>query len=252
MNIHDIESMNIHQAKAMSLETVPVKDSFLLYLVDFGGPFGYSSLVFTKGGSYLHYANDYALHHPGKSMEELKDLYVEKANNILFTEEELAAPILNYEEYSRKDYFIRNFLPLCFDHMSIFCYCATEEEKQKRKRELKKYPYYCPPTFSWFRNKEDADRIIRLFETLEQQKDRMKNDFTYNKDAFYREMANHEYHINYYQGDFDVLSAFGTVTWAGEDAPLSRYFDELDFTDVQRKAYFAARRDFLRDAEQWY
>lgn len=252
MNIHDIESLTMEQAKAISLEAVPVKDSFLLYLADFGDPFGYSSLVFTRDGAHICYANDYALHHSRKTRQELREWYIEKANNILFTEEELAGPILNYEEYSRKDYFIRNYLPMCFDHMSIFAYCATEEEERKRNRELKKHPYYCPPAFAWFRNKEDADRINRLFETLEQRKSQLKDDFAYNKDAFYREMANHEYHINYYQGDFDVLSAFGTITWAGEDAPLSKYFDELKFSDVQRKAYFAARKDFLRDAADWY
>ena len=168
---------------------------------------------------------------PVPPSEELKEWYISAANNILFTEEELAGPIRNYEEYTRKDYFVRNYLPLCFDHMSIFAYCATEEA------ELKKRPYYCPPAFSWFRNKEGA------FETLEHRKNQMRNDFAYNKDAFYREMANHEYH---------VLSAFGNITWAGEDAPLIKYFNELDFSETQREAYLAARRDFLRDAADWY
>ena len=46
MNIHDIESLTMEQAKAISLEAVPVKDSFLLYLADLGGAFG-PSLVGT-------------------------------------------------------------------------------------------------------------------------------------------------------------------------------------------------------------
>lgn len=73
----------------------------------------------------------------------------------------------------------------------------------------------------------------------------MADDYDYQKRAFTTEMYNHEYAINW-QADFDTLSAFGNIhTIRGTEDVLESYFDQLDFTEVQRKAYLDAKADYL-------
>lgn len=76
----------------------------------------------------------------------------------------------------------------------------------------------------------------------------MGDNFEYWKSAFKYEMANHEYAINW-QADWDTLSAFGNIQYHGHDEnEVEQYFDELHFTETQRKAYWAARREYMREA----
>ena len=80
------------------------------------------------------------------------------------------------------------------------------------------------------------------------QRDAMGDNFEYWKSAFKYEMANHEYAINW-QADWDTLSAFGNIQYHGHDEnEVEQYFDELHFTETQRKAYWAARREYMREA----
>jgi hypothetical protein len=77
-------------------------------------------------------------------------------------------------------------------------------------------------------------------------------DFAY--EAFYYEMGNHEYHINYYQGDYDVCSCFGNPEWAGEEADGPYYLKQMEYGEETIRAYKDARRQFLKDADEkgWY
>ena len=76
-------------------------------------------------------------------------------------------------------------------------------------------------------------------------------DFAF--DAFYYEMANHEYHINW-EGDWDVLNCFGHIPSSDPDESLGHYFDLCGFEPQTRAAYSKARRQFLLDADSndWY
>ena len=96
--IRDIQAMTEADAAAIALETLNVK-GHVVYLVDFGGYFGYSCLVF-KNGHHIYYANDYELHHKWRkaTQERLREVYVEKLGNILFTPEEIASPLSDYAE----------------------------------------------------------------------------------------------------------------------------------------------------------
>ncbi len=69
-NISTIEALTENEARDLAVEHVILKEHDI-YFVDFGGYFGYSYLVF-KDGHSIHYANDYELHHKGKSKEDLR------------------------------------------------------------------------------------------------------------------------------------------------------------------------------------
>lgn len=55
--IRDIQAMTEADAATIALEKLDIK-GHTVYLVDFGGYFGYSCLVF-KNGHHIYYANDY-------------------------------------------------------------------------------------------------------------------------------------------------------------------------------------------------
>lgn len=79
-------------------------------------------------------------------------------------------------------------------------------------------------------------------------------DYEQAYDAFFYEMGNHEYHINY-EGDWDVLSCFGlkdSVCEYGKD--VDEYMDAMGLSPVTKAAYHDARGDFLRmaDEKDWY
>ena len=71
-NIRDIEALTESGAAAFAEEMEEIK-GHQVYFIDFGGYFGFSALVFADG-QHIYYANDYELHHKGKSREELRAL----------------------------------------------------------------------------------------------------------------------------------------------------------------------------------
>ena len=68
--------------------------------------------------------------------------------------------------------------------------------------------------------------------------------------AFYYEMANHEYHINPYQGDYDVCSCFCQCCWEGEQKTFEEYLTEGGYSEETVKAFRVARKKFLANAEK--
>ena len=246
-NILDIESMTESDAAGISLEALNIK-GHTVYLVDFDGYFGYSCLVF-KNGHHISYANDYALHHAGKGRDELRAFYLEKMDNILFTPEEITAPLADYEEYSRKEYYLRNYYGMQEDHISMFQIWHTKQEEQEYKERTAKM-FFDPVSFAYYNNADFVKKHMELLCKLEAAKDAMSDNFDYWKSAFEYEMNNYEYAINW-QADYDTLSAFGSIRYHGDDEnELEQYFNELHFTDTQRKAYFAARRDYFKKANE--
>lgn len=247
-NIQAIESMTEADAISMALETLHIK-GHTIYMVDFVGYFGYSCLVFLNG-HHIHYANDYELHHAGKTRDELRALYLEKMGSILFTPEEIAAPLADYGEYSRKEYYLRNYYGMQEDYVSMFCILRTEQEKREYEEKTAGM-VFDPISFAYYDDAGFVKQHMGLFGKLEAAKNAMSDNFDYWKSAFEYEMGNHEYAINW-QADYDTLSAFGNIHYRGDDGDeVTKYFDELSFTDTQRKAYFAARRDYLRKADQY-
>ena len=250
-NIKEIESLSEDKAKEMAIETMVIK-SHNIYFVDFKGYFGYSALVF-KNNHQIYHANDYELHWSSLKgeREKLKEQFIKGLNRKLYTEEELGEPIKDYDDYTAKAYYLRNYYILQIDYITAWCIGDKEQEELKKKV---KDMVFNPISFCYV-NKKDVPfckRQAELLCKLETLKDESEKSFDYMKDAFLKEMYNHEYCINW-DADVDTLSAFGNipreVTW-NSDYTLNDLFDALKFTDTQREAYKAARRQYYKEIRE--
>ena len=259
--IADIEALDEDAAFELAEDTTVIKDHDVCF-VDFGGYFGFSALVFCNG-HHIKYANDYELHHRPtqwdedqhkKTHEELRALYEEKLRRTLFTDDELTAPLAEYDEFQRRERFLRDLYPLRVDHLSIFGIdysgaTVTHIKEQSVFDRLKgNYPYYSDISFCYYADKDFRDRQDQLYAALEAAKDGTLENFDYWVDAFKYEMANHEYHINW-QADFDTIGAFAAIPWRGDDADVNKYFDDACFNDVQRRAYLEAYRQYFAELD---
>lgn len=251
-SIRDIEALTEEQAKELSEESMVIKEHNV-YFIDFPGYFGYSACVYING-HHIHYANDYALHHPKKTKEELKQWYIGTLNNKLFTEGELTAPITSYDDYTRKNYFLTNYYPMREDYISAFRINSTDEEEKAFEKSVENM-YYNPVSFSYFKDKEFVQHCIKLHVALQEAKNNTLDNYDYWKSAFVSEMCNHEYAINW-QGDYDVLSVFGNPEWRFEEGKntLDAWFKDCEFNDLQRRAYMDARNEYYRMADEkgWF
>lgn len=88
----------------------------------------------------------------------------------------------------------------------------------------------------------------------------LMKDFEFAKDAIYYEMCNHEYSINYYQRNWDVLNCFGDEELTfyedtyDEYSAIALYMKDLEWEDTTKKAFWAARKQYFKDAEKnnWF
>lgn len=254
-NITNIEAITEDEAVRLAMETMEIKGHDI-YFVDFGGYFKYSMLVFLNG-KHIYYANDYQLHHEWlikekgewEGRKELRKRYIEKANKSLFTEEEFGKPLKNYDEYEKKSYYLHNYYALQTERESAFMICPTDKEKKEFERKVKGWTYD-PIGFCYIPDKAFVEKHVELYKELNKAKENVKDNYEYYKSAFLYEMYNHEYGINW-QADYDVLSAFGRVEWHGEsENALEMYFNDLEFTETQRKAYRAARSQYYANERE--
>ena len=237
----DIISLSQKEAKKMAPEQETIKGYDIFY-VDLKGYFGYSCLVF-YGNRHIYYADDFQLHHNGMDEEELRPYYAEKLARTLFTDEEIGMPLHDYDEYRRKENFLRNFYIQQVDYLSAFRIGSSKEEEASYNRKKAKR-VYDPVSFAYVKDIEFVKKHVMLFEDLLAVKAATAENYEYQKNAFIEEMFNHEYAINW-QADYDTLSAFGQIAYRNDD-DINGYFDELGFNDIQRRAYLDARREYCR------
>ena len=247
MNIREIEAMTREDIEREKLEgPISIKEHDI-YFVDIQPYFGYSAIVFFKDRQ-IHYANDYELHHKyiveEKGKDALREFYLKKYQNILFTDDELKS-VKNYEDYQAKSRYLRDFYPQRAEHETIFCINPTEEETKAFRKKVKGW-YYDDVAFAYFPDKAFVERHRKLYKGLEDAKNVFENSYDYLKEAYLSEMYNHEYGINL-QGDYDVLSAFYDDVPYFEDSLMS-YFKYLKMTDIQIKAYRDARNEYSKNA----
>lgn len=245
--IRDIEVLTEEQAAKMATEAATIK-GHQVYFVDFGGYFGYSALVFADG-HHIKHADDYELHHAGKSRAELREFYLDSLSRKLFTAEDMET-VSDYQDKQAKEYYIRNYYGMRRDHISMF-FCGPDSEREKLRKQTETMIF--SPVFLAYYDKKDADfvksgeKLLSTLEKAEPQKDNPE----YWKGAFLREMFNHEYGINW-QADFDVCSCFGNCSSVENIDDLNALFNACKFSDVQRAAYMAARREYSKKSADLY
>lgn len=247
-NIDEIQCLTEDAARAMALDTMRIK-GHNVYFVDFGGYFGFSAIVFADG-HHIYYANDYELHHRHSNLDRkgLTDRFVKSLNAKLFTEDEIMSPVTTYVEYEQKQYFLHNYYGMRRDHVSVFRINPTPAEEAEFRRGTAGMVYN-PVCFSYCADRAFVERCVKLHIALTKAWTERENDFDAMKSAFLYEMHNHEYAINL-QADWDVLSCFGNPEWAGDGASVEVYFDQLNFTPTQRKAYLEARAEYYRQIRE--
>ena len=155
---------------------------------------------------------------------------------------------MNYQEYKRIKQEGFNALPVFF----AFGRNQFKEAMEKRGLTENDTDKIFALGAGGYYLKKDADQIRAYFNKKDELPELML-DHDFAVDAFYYEMANHEYHINY-QGDWDVLNCFYNVEWLGDCADPADYLNELDIPAEVKRYYIEAREKFLRDANKndWY
>lgn len=244
--ISEIEQITEQDAATIAEEMQVIK-GHNVYFVDLGGYFKYSAIVFFNGHQ-IRFANDYELHHAHKTRDELRTLYAEKLFGKLFTDEELRT-VSDYDDYTKKGDYIRNLYPLRFDYVSAFNIFRNKEEENAFLESVKNM-YYCPACFAYFNDLETVKTILSLADNLNKANDARRTSYEYTKNAFLRELFNHEYEINW-QGDWDVFSCFGPVVYGDGKGP-AEYMDELQFTEDQRRAVRDAFQEYRKQSANLY
>ena len=191
-NIDMISALTAEEARQMALETMEIKDHECIF-VDFGGYFGYSVLVF-KSKKHIHFAGDFELHHSHivkeSGKEALKQWYIDTLNRKLYTDMELLEDVKTYDEYEKKNYFLRNYYIMRYDYVSIF---GIGEEAKKAFDEVRKtYTIYNPVSFCYVKDENIVKTQSKILKHLEESFEKLKeSDETFREMISYQ-LANHE------------------------------------------------------------
>ena len=194
MNIKEIESLTYDEAAALALENLTIKDHDC-FLTDFSGYFGYSILVF-KNRKHIYHANDYELlHHwlvKEKGRDGLREYYINEMNEKLYTDVEMMEEPTSYDEYEKKNHFLRNYHIMRYDHESIF-FIGTDAEREERKKRIERnYPYYNPVSFCYVAEPEIINIQKKYLEILQNAYERLQNNLEVFREMVRKELANYE------------------------------------------------------------
>ena len=193
-------------AQVMACEKLEIK-GHQCYFIEFDDNSGYSVLVF-KNGHHIHYVDDFQFLHNYLVRKEGKDAlrkyYIDTLSSKLFTDSELTGEVKSYQDYSKKDYFLRNYWIMRYDYISI---CAISEEDRKNIEKGKKtHPY-----FNRFCNCYVADENIvndasRISANLEEGYKKLQDNVDEFRKMVAYELGNHEAVIsNNYEDALDAL-----------------------------------------------
>lgn len=152
---------------------------------------------------------------------------------------------MTYKEYRDKQQKEFDALPIFW----AFSMKQFEEEMNKRGLTKNDTDKIYRVGNGGFYLKSDAQTIKDYFDKPNELNELMK-DKDFCLDAFNYEMDNHEYAINHYQGDWEVVGCF----WHCE------YDDNKDYNDYLKEVghedliplYEQARREHFKRAEDWF
>lgn len=194
MNIKEIESLTLEEVKNNALEHMEIKEHDCFF-VDFDGYFGYSILVF-KDGKHIYHVNDYELHHrhlvKENGRDALRAYYIKEMNGKLYTDAEMMEEPSSYDEYEKKNHFLRNYHIMRYEHETIFFIGTDAERKNRQKRIEKNYPYYNPVSFCYVSDPEIIDIQKKYLRVLKNAYKQFQNDSEIFREMVRKELANHE------------------------------------------------------------
>ena len=224
---------------ACEIETIKGCTVYYLYLT-----LGYSfSAVVFMNGHRLPYVHTYGADF-GRNLyrSKLRERIRSRLQNTLFTLDEIKQPLSSYIEYRNKREYLINHYPCQLDHVSAFHISRGAEDDAAYARSIEG-KIYDPVCFAYFDDEAFVHEHIALHHVLRIRLLEKADDYDFYYEAFKFEMYNVEYAINPYQGNYDAISAFGKVEYdyVNQDENLEYYFNQLKFTDAQRRAYRAAR-----------
>lgn len=156
---------------------------------------------------------------------------------------------MNYSQYRKAKQKEFDDLPIFF----AFGDRQFKEEMEKRgltEKDVDKI-YSLGKGYGGYYLRSDAD-IVRAYFQKEDELPELMKDKDFAVSAFYYEMCNHEYGINY-QGDWDVCTCFGNCKYMpdkyGED-----YLKEIGYGDDVIDAYRIARSRYNKAAMEndWF
>lgn len=152
---------------------------------------------------------------------------------------------MTYAEYRNKRQTECNALPV------FFAFSDEQFEKHLAERGLKTTPEdlkkLCQFGNGGFYLKSDSDKIRNFIES--DNLDELMKDPEFAEDAFYYEMGNHEYAINW-QGDWDVCSCFCNCKY-DDNKSGTDYLRENGYAEEIINAYISARKRHMNDAKDW-
>lgn len=203
-DIKDIEQTTEQEARENAwIIKENFKDGYNLYLVDFGGYFGLSVLVYADG---MRVWSDYELHHHSRSEDgTLPEYFINEAKAVIYSAEELEQPIKNYNDYCARNDFIRNVYSHRRDYISMFFIGKRPAEQEQRIKDIYKYPSRV--SFGCYADSDFVEQLSRLLIQNERlYAEWMRDNDEAFRDAVRKELANHEACITgHYEEALDAL-----------------------------------------------
>lgn len=141
-----------------------------------------------------------------------------------------------------------------FDALPIFWAFSNkqfEEAMQERGLTMNDTDKIFSVGAGGFALKSDKDVILAFLNKKDPLPELMK-DPSFAEDAFYYEMCNHEFGINW-QGSWDVCSCFGECEYSN-DKGGAEYLLEMGYGQETVDAYYQAKRRYFKAAEEneWF
>lgn len=142
-----------------------------------------------------------------------------------------------------------------FDNLPIFYAFSDEQFKvqmEKRGLTVDDTDKIYSIGFGGYYLRSDAGKI-REWMNKPDELEQLMSDPEFAESAFYYEMGNHEYHINHYQGDWDVCSCFGKCEYE-QGKTYRDYLKENGYSDSVIKSFERAKSRFWNDAVEndWF
>lgn len=191
--INEIQKLTEYEALQMAEEILTIKDHTVIF-ANLGETFGYSVLVF-MAGKHIYFANDYELHHKymiekENGKEQLRQWYIDTLNRKLYTNTELLEEVKTYDDYRRKEHFLRNYYIQRYDYISIFGMNGETKERILNGKDF--YKYYNPVSFCYVADKSIVETQMQILEHLTYSFQELKGKMETFREMVSAELANHE------------------------------------------------------------